>query len=665
MATIMTVMQVQDNMTRALRNISGAVGTLIESMERAHWASQVAIDRSALSDARTRVALVTTEFDAMEREIRQAADAQEKFNDKMRQGQTAAGGLGGAIKGFIGKLGSLYAIKEIAGLSDTMAATTARLNLIVDDGGSVAELENKIMASAQRSRASYIDTAASVAKLGLVAHDAFGNNDELIRFSELINKNFVIGGAGASEQRSARLQLTQALGSGRLQGDEYRSIIENAPLLANSIEDYMRNVRGMEGAMKDWAAQGLLTTEVIKAAVFSSADEVEERFSQMSLTWGQVLTMMGNSAITFFRPVLKFINLLANHLATIGPVLGGLAAAFAVFQIAAHWTQIATAATAAYTAVTTFLSLGYAVLTGAAEAATMAQTAYNAALLANPVTWFFMALFAVVGVLTALVRALDVFGAKSHSVIGTVAGLFAAAGAFILNSFIGAISSIIQLLWSMFVRPFMGIIEFVLNTCNGGFNTFGDWVANLIGQIIGWFLSLGKVVTTIIDAIFGTDWTAGLTELQNKVTAWGKNEKAISFVNEMDPANYLSQFHVDYQNAFTAGANLGDAFSGWAFSSAGIDYSDTWNDIYSNTDAIAGGVKGIGDSLDISQEDLRYLRDIAEREAINRFTTAEVKIDMTGMTNRIDSNMDLDGVITGLTGVFAEALETAAEGVHA
>lgn len=186
------------------------------------------------------------------------------------------------------------------------------------------ELNKKIYASAMRARAFYTDTAATISKLGLLAGDAFNSNDEMIAFTELMNKNFTIGGASTQEQSSAMYQLTQAMASGRLQGDEYRSIIENAPLLAKAIEDYMRNVQGAEGAMKDWSSEGLLTADVIKAALFSTADEVEERFAKMPMTWGQVWTMASNIAIRALNPLLSAINWVANNISVIGPAVLGL-----------------------------------------------------------------------------------------------------------------------------------------------------------------------------------------------------------------------------------------------------------------------------------------------------------------------------------------------------
>ena len=293
--------------------------------------------------------------------------------------------------------------------------------------------------------------------------------------------------------------------------------------------------------------------------------------------------------------------------------------------------------------------------------------------MACPITWVIMGFIAVIAVITSVVRAFNIFGSQAHSIIGTVCGVVTTAAAFIGNVFVGLLSGMVQLLWTIFVEPFMGIIEWILNACNGGFDSLGGAVANLIGQIISWFLSLGKVVTTIIDAIFGSDWTSQLKSLQNDVLAWGKNENAIDFAAEMDPANYLSTVHLDYQNAFDVGAKWGDGIAE-RFKLPSLEdmfpdmptdnISDVLDGIYENAQNTAGNTAAMANSLDSSDEDLQYLRDLAEREAINQFTTAEIVVDMGGITNQINQLDDLDGIVTRILDGVNEAVEIAAEGVH-
>ena len=271
--------------------------------------------------------------------------------------------------------------------------------------------------------------------------------------------------------------------------------------------------------------------------------------------------------------------------------------------------------------------------------------------------------------IVAVIKMIKKAQGESISTLGAILGAVFAAGAFIWNTIVGLINGIIQFVWAKFVYPFIGITEWILNVCNGGFNSFGDAVKNLIGNIIGWFLSLGQVVTKIIDAIFGTDWTSGLASLQSKVLAWGKNENAITLSREAPTV--LSR--VEYGAAFNKGASIGDGitskFSGMfegtgdkqqealsnALEDTGIasDMSDTAG----NTAKLKDEVSGIG-------ADLSVLRSLAEREAINQFTTATVKVDMNNV-NHISSEMDLDGMVNSLSKLTNEALMIVAEGVHA
>ena len=667
MATIRSQMVLNDGISGVLRKINTALNTTLNAFEQVQRASGRAVDTAEIQAARAALVQANAQVDQMAEGYRRAAEQEEILNKGLRNGTNAAGGLLGRVKGIVATLAAGAGIKALLGLSDKLTSTTARLNFLVDDGGSVDELEQKIMASAQRSRAAYLSTAEAVSKLGLTAGDAFSSNDELIAFTELVNKNLTVGGASATEQAAAMYQLTQAMSSGRLQGDEYRSIIENAPLLASAIEDYMRNVQGAEGAMKDWAAEGLLTADVIKAALFTTADEVEARFNSLPMTWGQVWTQMGNVALKVLDLVLTGINWLANNISIIAPLVLGLGAAFLVFQVAAHWTQIASAATAVYHGVVNFLSIGFGVLTGNTAAASAAVFTFNSALLASPITWIIMLIIALIALLYGVVAVINKVTGSSISATGLICGAVAVAGAFIGNLVIAVLNNIINAVWSIFVAPFLGIVEWVLNVCNGGFNSFGGAVANLIGQIIGWFLNLGKVVTTIIDAIFGTNWTAGLENLQSQVTAWGKNENAIT----LDKNAPLIEHRFNVGDAWAAGNDFGKGidekvgsfFNVGTGSDLGLD-AFSLDDITANTGQTAANTGAAVDALSTSAEELAYLRDIAEREAVNRFTTAEVRVEQT-ISNNISNSADLDGVISTLTDGFTEALMTAAEGVHA
>lgn len=677
MATIRSQMVLNDQVTGVLKNITRALDITLHSFEQMQDASANAVDVRLLNQARAGLGEVNLAVREMEenyrraaqqeqqvtRNIRQSTQAEQQLNASIRGGNDALDDMVGKAKNLAATIGASVGLKKLIELSDQMTSTTARLNFIVDDGGSVEALEAKIMASAQRSRAAYLDTASAIASMGANAGAAFTSNDELIAFMEQVNKQFVIGGASAQGQAAAMLQLTQAMAAGALRGEELNSILENAPGIARAIEQYMGIA---EGSIKSYAEKGAVSATVVKNALLSIADETNAKFNGMAMTWGQVWTQMGNIALKVTQPLLTAINWLANNLSVIGPILLGLGTAFLVFQVAAHWTQIAAVATAAYHAVVNLLSIGFGVLTGNTAAASAAVFTFNSALLASPITWIIMLIAVVIGLLYGVVAIINKVTGSSISATGLICGAIAVAGAFIGNTVIGLLNALIQYIWAIFVAPFLGIVEWILNVCNGGFNSFGDAVANLIGQIIGWFLNLGKVVTTIIDAIFGTNWTAGLESLQSSVTAWGKNENAITLDKNAPTIDY----RFEYGDAWAAGNDFGkgiDAKIGGMFNTGGLGDSSGFDlgDIAAYTGETADNTGKIADALAVTEEQLEYLRDIAERDAINRFTTAEVKIDMTGMTNRIDGSADLDGVISQLTEGFTEALVTAAEGVHA
>lgn len=677
MATIRSQMVLNDQVTGVLKNITRALDITLHSFEQMQDASANAVDVRLLNQARAGLGEVNLAVREMEenyrraaqqeqqvtRNIRQSTQAEQQLNASIRGGNDALDDMVGKAKNLAATIGASVGLKKLIELSDQMTSTTARLNFIVDDGGSVEALEAKIMASAQRSRAAYLDTASAIASMGANAGAAFSSNDELIAFMEQVNRQFTIGGASAQGQAAAMLQLTQAMAAGALRGEELNSILENAPGIARAIEQYMGIA---EGSIKSYAEKGAVSATVVKNALLSIADETNAKFNGMAMTWGQVWTQMGNIALKVTQPLLTAINWLANNLSVIGPILLGLGTAFLVFQVAAHWTQIAAVATAAYHAVVNLLSIGFGVLTGNTTAASAAVFTFNSALLASPITWIIMLIAVVIGLLYGVVAIINKVTGSSISATGLICGAIAVAGAFIGNTVIGLLNALIQYIWAIFVAPFLGIVEWILNVCNGGFNSFGDAVANLIGQIIGWFLNLGKVVTTIIDAIFGTNWTAGLESLQSSVTAWGKNENAITLDKNAPTIDY----RFEYGDAWAAGNDFGkgiDAKIGGMFNTGGLGDSSGFDlgDIAAYTGETADNTGKTADALAVTEEQLEYLRDIAERDAINRFTTAEVKIDMTGMTNRIDGSADLDGVISQLTEGFTEALVTAAEGVHA
>lgn len=309
MATIRSQMVLNDGMSAVLKRITSALDTTLNAFEQVQRASGRAVDAAQIAQARSQLVGANAEIQEMADGYRRAAEQEENLNRGLRTGGSLADGMLGKVKTLVATLAAGAGLNKLIGLSDQMTSTTARLSFLVDDGGSVDELEAKIMASAQRSRAAYLDTASAIASMGANAGAAFSSNDELIAFMEQVNRQFTIGGASAQGQAAAMLQLTQAMAAGALRGEELNSILENAPGIARAIEQYMGIA---EGSIKQYAQEGQVTAEVVKNALFSVADETNAKFESMPMTWAQIWTNMQNRALQTLDPVLNKLNKLAN-----------------------------------------------------------------------------------------------------------------------------------------------------------------------------------------------------------------------------------------------------------------------------------------------------------------------------------------------------------------
>ncbi len=680
MATIKTSIALYDGMTSPLQSMNRALHIVLNSFEALQRTSGNAVNLSSIQQAREELARAETAFDGIEESIRRADSQQQRWNRSVSTGRDLAGNLTSKLKGAVAAYAGLSGLKQMAGISDQLTSTNARLNLIVDDQGSVEALEKKIMASAQRSRASYLDTASAVAKMASNAGAAFDHdNNQVIAFMEQVNKQFVIGGASAEEQKYAMVQLTQAMASGALRGEELNSVLEQAPGIARAIEQYMGIA---EGTIKSAAEDGEVTAQTVKNALFSIADETNAKFESMPMTWAQIWTSMQNKALSIFSPILTKLNEIANSdqfSKMIDGLLNGLAAvskaATVVFGfmtsaaafIVDNWSLIAPIIYGIAGALGVYLIATKGVA-AATKVWSAAQAAFNAVMALNPVFLIIMGIILLIAAFYAVVAIINKVKGTALSATGLIAGAIATLGAFIWNYITGVVNAIIQMIWSAFVEPFLGIIEWILNVCNGGFDSFGDAVKNLLGNIISWFLSLGKVVTKIIDAIFGTDWTSGLSSLQDKVLSWGKNENAITLNRDAPTIGSRIEYGSAFEKGYSFGAGLKDKVTGMfdakdADPMGAFNFGNTLDGVYGNTGSTAENTAAMRDSLSSSENELKYLREIAEREAINRFTTAEIRVEMMNQ-NTITNTDDIDGIIRELETRVEEAMIEVSEGAH-
>lgn len=716
MATIRTAIALYDGVTSPLKSMHKVMSIVLNSFEAMQRASGNSVDTSAIREAREELARAGAAFDSIEQNIRDANDQQQRFNHSIRGGTSAADGLRQKMKGIAATVGGMIGLKQALETSDQLTQTNARLNnalIKFDDGGSIKELEAKVMASAQRSRAYYMDTAAAVAKLGTNARDAFTNMDEVIAFSELVNKSFVIGGAGAQEQSAAMLQLTQAMASGVLRGEELNSIFENAPGIIQSIAKYLDVPIGQ---IRTMASEGQITADIVKNAMFEAAGDIERNFSNIPKTWEQIWTGMKNKALSIFAPILNKLNQIANSskfetvsngvigalaaiasVATVvldllingaswvvdnwswlSPVIYGVAAALGVYygaQLAANTVGLISKGVHIAMAGAKMIQLA---ATGALTAATAAETAQqyglNAALYACPLVWIIILIIALVALFYAAVAAVNKFAGTSVSATGIICGAFMAALAVIGNIFVA--------LWNLVVDVFVMIYNLVATVANFIGNVFDDpvgAVCRLFFDLADTVLSVLQALASAIDTIFGSNLSGAVQGWRDSLGGWvnstfGKGTEVMAKMSADDMKlgrfEYGAAFGMGYEFGQGVEDTVGGLFDFSAMDSLGADTLDafdlgnTLDGIYGRAGDTAANTAATADALDIAEEDLAYLRDIAEREAINRFTTAEISVDMSGMQNNISNGMDLDGVISGLTEGVNEAIDSMAEGVH-
>lgn len=637
--SIATTMAIRDQMTQTLNRMERYTRQLNAALRETGVITETANPGEA--------------YDRASASILRAADQVDRFNDQQTQAERQAQAVSGAwsrVGGYVKSAAAAFGVSKLVGLSDTIAGNRARLGLIVDDGGSVAELENKIFASAMRARAALSDTVSTVSKLGLLAGGAFTGNDEMIAFAELMNKNFVIGGASQTEQASAMYQLTQAMASGRLQGDEYRSIIENAPLLANAIEDYMVKVQGATGSMKDWASEGLLTADVIKAALFRTADEVEKRFEKMPMTWAQVGTLAANIAIKALDPLLTAINWLANNIRIIGPLVLGLGGAFAVFQVAAHWTAIAGAVTGAYHFAVNLLSIGFGVLSGSSAAASAAVFTFNSALLASPITWVVMGVLLLVGVLFAAVAAFNKLTGASVSAVGVIGAIFAVLGAHLANTFLIP-------LWN----GFAAVANFFGNVFRDPVGAVKVLFYDMCLRVLGYIRNLAEGIEGLINRIPGmeVDITSGMDRLYSKL-----EDASAKVKSESEWVEYVkSKDFIDYGDAAKAGYDFGVGIKEKvAGLFGGDDTGINWEGLQQRVADIAANTGAMAGEVNIADEDLKFMKDVAEMRYVQNFVTLTPTVSMDA---RISERVDVNEVVSSIAQVLEEEIAISAEGKYA
>lgn len=605
----------------------------------------------------------------IERHIRDNVGEQGRFTQEISHSTSAADALMNKIKSIAGAFIGIRSVKKIVDLSDEMSSTTARLAAMNDGAQSTEELFNSVYAAAERSGGSISSMALFVSRIGNNARDAFSSNQEVIAFSELIQKQMTIAGASTAEASNTMLQLSQALGSGVLRGDELNSIFEQAPNIIQTIAEYM----GVTvGEIRSLASEGQITADIIKNAMLDSADEINARFNAMPKTMAQVWQSVQNQATVALQPVLDKISEIANNervqagltamvdavslfaeiaVSALGAV--GEAAGF----VADNWEVLAPLFTAAAFALGIYC-IALAAHKISVTAATFAQQGFNIAVAATKALWAAAAVLTLVTAVALLTDGINEACGTSFSFAGMLGG--------ILMTVLAALGNIVIMLYNTVVQVVLAVWNSIAKFINFLTNVWTDSTGSIVRLFVGFgdtILSIVQTLAEAIDGVFGTSLSGGIANFRKSVNDYVDANFGEEKYNFKVDEKAVSLEYINYDEAMDAGYYLGeDIANKMNTSAAAKQYSI--DDIYQSVDGIADNTGSIADSMEITSEELKYLRDLAEMEAVNRFTTAEIKVEMTN-NNNVSGEMDLDGIVTGLVDAVNEAVYEIAEGVHA
>lgn len=738
MATIQNALQVSNHLPQVINNMPQVINNVPQVINNSPQVlnalppgdgALTRISNSAMPtiDARSitiQLTQINTLYTQMEREIEEVDAAQERLNERLNKGGAVVGAMMNKVKGLVASVLNFENFKVVIGLSDDMATTQRRLELMNDayqkqaqEAGvvntaltSTSALQDMIFDSAQRTFSSYQTTADMVNQLGTAASGAFSSPAEIVAFTEQMNKTMAVAGAPPEAMSS----VTQAMASGTMDSAGLNNLAKQAPAVVGNIQNYLEDVMNIDASnLKQLATEGVITADVIKNAMFYAAEDTNAAFASMPTTWGGIWQNIKTGALEAFSPVLLKINEIANsdkvkQMATgigtafalvagwammlldlliaggnfiydnwyrLEPVIVAGAIALGAYLAILIWTNRELFINAFMTATAAIRNLWYIATTVASTFATHgftgAMLALSLAIAANPIGWLIGAIVALILIFYLAVAAVNYFTGESYSATGLIAGAFAVAGAFIMNVLF-AIAEIAFGVIEGLYNHWMAFANFFANVFNDPVGAivhlFGDFGDNILGVI--------EKIASALDFVFGTNFASTVAGWRNdlaKLTNWAAEEYGNGnyekLYDELDIHKTLEELGLKaerfnygdtWDSSYNWGANLfkskekekeKDNPAEEAINNAlafgennALALDDTMNKGNEHSKQIADNTGSMANGVTMMNDELKYMRDIAEREAINRYTTAEVIVDARS-ENHINSELDIDGVI--------------------
>lgn len=706
MAGIQTSVSVRDGMSAQFATMTRSINVCLGAFMDMQQATGQAVNTTAMNAARDAMQEMNVAAKDVTDSIRESEVEQEKLNNTARNGTDAYGSMLNKVKGIVAAYVSWHAVGSVVKMSDELTNATARINMMNDGMQTTNEVMKRVYNAAQSARGSYTDMADMVAKLGNNARAAFASTNEIVDFAELVQKSFTIAGASTTEASNAMLQLTQAMGSGVLRGDELNSIFEQAPNIIQNVADYM-NVP--IGKIREMASEGQITADIVKNAMFAASDDINSKMEAMPTTWAQVAQGIQNQALETFQPILAMIGQITSN-SEFQTVVSGITSGFQTLAAIATPVINGIINGASYiinnwSSVSPYI-YGVVAAIGALCAIQATYNAIhaitNAAWLASPITWIIMGIVAIATGVVALCNHIAQMGGTATTAFGVMTGGISVVGAFFTN------------LWEQVKNIAFGIWN-AMCACASNIQAAFH---NAIVSVQSWFYNLMSTALTVISNI-----CAALNQLPFVTFDYsGITSKAQEYANKAADAAGSKEAYQDVGAAFSEGMGTYDTFSaGWATdayntgaawgdgvvskitdkisgfkdsisglgastglgatgygAATGADSSlanggaggsgglgdiakDTGN-IASTGNATAANTAKIADSMETAEENLEWLKDIAERDIIDRTVFTKVEVNMGGISNNVNNMTDLDAIPEYINNALQQQLAIGAEG---
>lgn len=709
MAGVNTSVSVTDNMSAVFQAMTASINTCLGTFIDMQSATSEGLSLAQVENMTACMADLNVAAHQFEESLSEAGDEQEQLNQHMASGVSNADSLLGKVIGIASAYASWQAVGKVIEISDGMTQTTARVDAMNDGLQTTEEVMKMIYQAAEDARGSYTEMANVVAKLGNNAKEAFSGTEEIINFAELVQKQFTIAGASTTEASNAMLQLTQGLGSGALRGDELNSIFEQAPNIIRTIADYLEVPIGK---IREMASDGEITADIVKNAMFSAADEINAKFDSMPTTWAQVGQSMQNQAMITFQPILNMISQvtamqefqtvvagmtngfavlatvaipvvefmingaawIVENWSWISPIIGGVVTIMGIYLGVLAAYNIAQAVSNGLRTASAIASVAHGTATAAEAAATVgmttAQMSLNAALYACPVTWILVIIIAVIAAIFAVIAAINEVTGSSISATGVIVGALSVA--------VAAVWNIIYGLFSFVVGIGVELYNLIAVFANFFANVFDNPVGAIINLFVGLFdviLGIVQSAAALIDSVLGTDLASGVEGFRNTVAdaaaeLVGDDQKVVmEKLSQSEVMASIGLERMDYGEAYDWGYNKGESLgnsieSAFSLDNFGIgDIATGIDDLGEYSAVTADNTGAVADSLEVAEDNLAWMKDIAEREIIDRTVFRDIKVDMGGVNNIVNNNQDLDSIGQYLVDTLEEQMASSAEGV--